>query len=258
MLVNVGLLREKQMASEPPKAELGFRASLWHWLRRPQWSVLAPALVIVFTGVFTWQIFFAQTDLDKGLAALNAAYRMGRPLEARLTGIGYAPFEHGKAVFDERKWKLAEDFLLKRTQNVNTPAVLHARGQFKLATHLFDDARQQFEAALKLDPNNASLHNDLGVAWLEQATLQRTAPDAGSQFAQSRAHFEQALQHEPNHLEALFNLALLNFRQGLWKQAEDGWNLYLTKDSRSGWAQEAKNYLNQIKTLKQQTTNSNV
>jgi tetratricopeptide (TPR) repeat protein len=246
------------MASEPPKAELGFRASLWQWLRRPHWSVVTPILLIVFTGAFAWQIFFSQTDLDKGLAALNATYRGHRQFEARLTGFGYVPYEHGRARMDEQKWKLAEELLFTRTENLNTPAVLHARGKFKLATQLFDDARQQFEAALKLDPNNASLHNDLGVVWLEQATLHRTAPDAGSQFAKSRAQFEQALQHNPHQLEALFNLALLDFRQSLWKQAEDGWNLYLTKDSRSGWAQEAKSYLNQIKTLKQQTTNSNV
>ncbi len=246
------------MASEPPNAELGFRASLWQWLRRPHWSVIAPILLVIFTGAFAWQIFFSQTELDKGLAALNATYRVGRPLEARLAGFGYAPYEPGKAHFDERKWKLAEEFLVTRTQSLNTPAALHARGKFKLATHLFDEARPQFEAALKLDPNNAQLHNDLGVMWLEQATLRRTAPDASQQFAQSRTHLEQALQLDRHNLEVLFNLALLDFRQSLWKQAEDGWNLYLTKDARSGWAQEAKTYLNHIKTLKQQTTNSNV
>lgn len=246
------------MASEPPNVELGFQALLWHWLRRPGWSVSAPILLIAFTGVFAWQIFFSQTDLDKGLAALNATYRVGRPLEARLAGVGYAPYEQGKASFDEQKWKLAEELLFTRTQSLNTSSALHARGKFKLATRLFDEARHQFEAALKLDPNNAQLHNDLGVVWLEQATLHRTAPDASQQFAQSRTHLEQALQLDRQNLEVLFNLALLDFRQGLWKQAEDGWELYLTKDARSGWAQEAKNYLSQIKTLKQQTTNSQV
>ncbi len=257
MLVNVGL-EKKQMASEQPKVELGFRASLWQWVRRPHWSVVAPVLLIVFTGAFAWQIFFSQTELDKGLAALNATYRVGRPCEARLAGFSYVPYGQGKAIFDERNWKLAEELLFTRTKHLNTPAALHARGKFKLATQLFDEARQQFEAALKLDPNNAQLHNDLGVAWLEKATLQRTAPDASQQFAQSRAHLEQALQHDRHNLEALFNLALLDFRQGLWKQAEEGWKLYLTQDARSGWAQEAKNYLSQIKTLKQQTTNSSV
>jgi hypothetical protein len=56
----------------------------------------------------------------------------------------------------------------------------------------------------------------------------------------------------------LFNLALLEFRQGLWKQAEERWQLYLKNDERSGWAQEAKTYLNRSKTLQQQTINSSV
>lgn len=246
------------MASEPPKVELGFRASLWQWLRRPHWSVVAPVLLIVFTGAFAWQIFFSQTELDKGLAALNATYRIARPLETRIAGFGYAPYDSSKVLFDENKFKLAEGFLFKQTAQLNTPSALHARGKFKLANHKLDEAQQQFDAALKLDPNNAQLHNDLGVAWLEKASLQRTAPDADQQFAQSRTHLEQALQLDRHNLEALFNLALLDFRQGLWKQAEEGWELYLTKDARSGWAQEAKNYLSQIKTLKQQTTNSTV
>lgn len=257
MLVNVGL-EKKQMASEQPKVEPGFRASLWQWLQRPQWSVAAPILLIVFTGAFAWQIFFSQTDLDKGLAALNATYRTARPFEARIAGFSYAPYSPGTATLDENKFKSAEEFLFIQSKPLNTPAALFARGKFKLANHKLDEARQQFEAALKLDPNNAQLHNDLGVAWLEKATLQRTAPDASQQFAQSRTHLEQALQLDRHNLEALFNLALLDFRQGLWKQAEAGWELYLTKDTRSGWAQEAKNYLSQIKTLKQQTTNSNV
>jgi hypothetical protein len=50
----------------------------------------------------------------------------------------------------------------------------------------------------------------------------------------------------------------LEFRQGFWKQAEARWQLYLQKDERSGWAQEAKNYLNRSKALQQQTINSNV
>lgn len=246
------------MATEPSNSELGFRASFWQWLRRPQWSLVAPLLLIVFTGAFAWQIFFSQTALDQGLTALHATYRAGRPFAARLAGVGYAPYEQGKRIFDEQQWKLAEEFLFTRTPHLNTPAALHARGKFKLTTQLFDEAIQQFEAALKLDPNNAQLHNDLGVAWLEKATLHRTTPDASQQFLQSRKHLEQALQHDHRNLEALFNLALLDFRQGLWKEAEAGWDLYLTKDARSGWAQEAKNYLSQIKTLKQQTTNSNV
>ena len=246
------------MASELPKVELDFRAWFWRWLRRPGWSVILPVLLIVFTGVFAWQIFFSQSELDKGLTALKATYRTARPVEARIAAFGYAPFEAGASRFDENQLKRAEDWLLVKTKDLHTPALLHARGQFHLARGSFDNAIQQFEAALKLDPNNAPLHSDLGVAWLEKATHDRASSQSNQLFAQSRQHLEQALQLDANHLEALFNLALLEFRQSLWKQAEERWQLYLKKDERSGWAQEAKTYLNRSKALQQQTINSNV
>lgn len=246
------------MASERPNAELGFRALLWHWLRRPGWSVVAPVLLTAFTGVFAWQIFFSQSELEKGLAALNAIHRTARPLEARISGLGYVPYDNGNVKFDEQKFKMAEDFLVVQIRPLSTPAARHARGKFHLVTNKPEEAFREFEAALKLDPNNAQLHNDLGVAWLEKATRERTSPEASQHFAQSRAHLEQALQHDRRNLEALFNLALLDFRQGLWKQSEESWQLYLKNDERSGWAQEAKTYLNRIKALQQQTNNSTV
>ena len=246
------------MASELPKVELDFRAWFWRWLRRPGWSVILPVLLIAFTGVFAWKIFFSQSELDKGLAALKATYRVARPIEARIAAFGYAPFDAGESRFDENQFKRAEDWLWGQTKDLNTPAFLHARGQFQLARRRFDEAIEQFDAALKPDPNNAQLHNDLGAAWLEKATHERTSPQSSQQFGQSRQHLERALQFDPNNLEALFNLALLEFRQGLWKQAEMRWQLYLKKDERSGWAQEAKTYLNRSKALQQQTINSNV
>ena len=71
-------LTQTQAANAP-----GFRELLGQWLRQPGWSVAAPALLVIFLGVFTWQIFFSQSELDKGLVALNAAYREQRPLDAR-------------------------------------------------------------------------------------------------------------------------------------------------------------------------------
>ncbi len=246
------------MASELPKVELDFRAWFWRWLRRPGWGIILPLLLVAFAGVFAWQIFFSPSELDRGVAALKAAYRLTRPVEARIAAFSYAPFEAGANRFDETQFKRAEDLLLRQTQQLNTSAALHARGQFQLARRQFGEAIQQFEAALKLEANQAQLHNDLGVAWLEKATLEKNSAQSNQQFAQSRRHLEQALQLDPHNLEALFNLALLEFRQNLWKQAEERWQLYLKQDERSNWAQEAKTYLNRSRALQQQTINSNV
>lgn len=244
------------MAATEPEADLDFRALLSRWLRRPGWSVIAPILLIAFAGVFAWQIFFSQSKLNKGLAALNGSYRQGRPLEARLAGFGYAPFRDSGGKANEQSLKQAEEILFTQIKQPDTSTTLHARGQFYIAMHKFDEAIQQFDTALKLEANNAQILNDLGIAWMEKATQNKSSPDANKQFAQSRIHLEQALQHDPRSLEALFNLALLDFRQGRWKAAEERWQVYLKNDERSAWAGEAKTYLNRIKSLKEQSTNS--
>jgi tetratricopeptide (TPR) repeat protein len=166
------------MASELPKVELDFRAWLWRSLRRPGWNVILPVLLVAFAGVFAWQIFFSPSELAKGVAALKAAYRSARPVEARITAFSYAPFAVEMSRFDEHQFKRAEDALLRQTQHLNTSAALHARGQVQLARRRFDEAIQQFEAALKLEANNPQLHNDLGVAWLEKASALRAMPPA--------------------------------------------------------------------------------
>ena len=51
------------------------------------------------------------------------------------------------------------------------PKILHELGRVYLAEKNFDDAIKQFEKAVKLAPNNAKLHNDLGVALMEKAKL---------------------------------------------------------------------------------------
>ncbi|HEX4950353.1 MAG TPA: tetratricopeptide repeat protein [Blastocatellia bacterium] len=245
------------MIQTPPTAESGYRTLLWHWVRRPGWSVIAPILLTAFAGVFAWQIFFSQSDLDKGLAALAAAHRSARPFEARIAGFSHAPYS-GTVQVDSHKFKLAESLLQPQLESEKTPAVVYARGKFLLTQQKFDEAIQQFELARQNDPNNPQLCNDLGAAWLEKATAQRTAAEATQWFAQSRRHLEQALQLDRNLSEALFNLALLKSRLGLWDEAEEGWQAYLLHDARSGWAQEAKAYLNRIKTLKQPMKQSNV
>jgi tetratricopeptide (TPR) repeat protein len=232
--------------------ESGFGALFWQWVRRPRWSVAAPLLLIAFTGVFAWQIFLSSSEVDQGLIELNAAYREARPIEARITGFSYAPFSSGTAKINEGKLTLAESILSPQTDKPPSPMASYAFGKFLLAKGKFGEAIRQFETALKNGSNNASLHNDLAVALMEEAFPQ-PADRKSDYFAQSRAHLEQAIKLDRNALEPLFNLALLYHRQGLWGQAEESWQTYLKNDTRSGWAEEAKRYLNETEAKKKQT-----
>src|SRR5712691_2711185 len=67
----------------------------WPWTRTLFSSPLriaAFAIVVLGIALGVWRIFFHQSDVDKGLLALNAAYREQRPLEARISTLDYALF----------------------------------------------------------------------------------------------------------------------------------------------------------------------
>ena len=128
---------------------------------------------------------------------------------------------------------------------------LSALGKFHLAQRQFEAAIQQFETALKSDANSTQLQNDLGVALMEKAWLESNG-NKSADFTASRTHLEQAIKLDRNALEPLFNLALLQQRQGWWEQAEESWKTYLKNDVRSSWAEEAKRYLSEIEAKKKQ------
>src|SRR5256885_508849 len=79
---------QSQRISEQPRTS-------WRWPRffsaSPLRAATFAALILV-AGLGVWRIFFYQSDLDRGLVALNAAYREHRPVEARITQLSYAPF----------------------------------------------------------------------------------------------------------------------------------------------------------------------
>src|SRR5262249_32110526 len=67
--------------------------STWmHWLFTPWWKFAAVAAVVVCVGLWTIQNFSLRSPAETAIAALNEAYRDGRPVEARITGFGYAQF----------------------------------------------------------------------------------------------------------------------------------------------------------------------
>src|SRR5437879_6592976 len=54
--------------------------------------IAAFALLIAAVALGAWRIFFHQSEVDKGLLALNSAYSDQRPIESRSSTFDYAPF----------------------------------------------------------------------------------------------------------------------------------------------------------------------
>lgn len=223
--------------------------------------VAACLLVVAVLALGVWLATSRRPSaVDEGLLALNAAYREQRPVEARVSGLRYAPLANtrsGDGVnYDPSSRDRAEVMLHSALRDNPGPASHHALGQLYLFKQQYDDAIRHLEEALKADENNPRIHNDLGAAWLERGglELQRGEEAASSEsLAKSLRHLNRALELNPSSLEALFNRALVRRHLKLFRLAEEDWKAYLEKDATSPWADEARQNL---KSLEEQKSGS--
>jgi CHAT domain-containing protein/tetratricopeptide (TPR) repeat protein len=230
----------------------------------PTWvaaGVPVAVVALIVFGVFIWRGFSPQSDLEKGLIALNAAYSQQRPVEARISKLDYAPFitprgnePEGVNTLEQNR---AERYLLDAVKERPNADSYHALGQFYLTKKEPDRAIEYLEQARRTNPNNAQVYADLGVAYLEKGktALNADGPDAVrgkgiEDLGRSLEFLKQALEIDPNLIEALFNRALVHQYQGLYQQAEADWRSYLEKDSSSQWAVEAQQNLKRLEERK--------
>ncbi len=209
----------------------------------------AAAVMVVGLGVLGWWAV-SQSDLKKGIAALQSAYGEHRPLEARITGFPYASFSGQSKLPSQSstKLKVAEKAFHDLLDDKKTASSLQGLGKYALTQRKFDEAIRNLDEAAKADPNNSAVHTDLAVAFLERGkfALTSTHPETSqADFDNCRKHLDLALEHNPSSTEALFNLALFFQITKSWKDAETTWQRFLAVESNKEWAEEGKGYLNQ-------------
>lgn len=225
----------------------------WYYpMLTPQWRAAAAALLILVAGVGVWRIYFSRSEVDKGLIALNEAYKLKRPVEARVTSLGYAPFSATRGAEDvnSRELDRSAALLHNAVSDKPSPEALHALGRHYLLKRDFDKAIIQFEEALKASPNDPQLHSDLGAALFEKGKLGRTTDQSGrgeTTLASSLEHLKRALELDDSLLDARFNRALLYKELGLTPQALEDWEKYLALDPNSPWAAEARKKVEEIR-----------
>jgi CHAT domain-containing protein/tetratricopeptide (TPR) repeat protein len=224
-----------------------------------RYLAIAASLALLAGGSFyVWRVLPNNSDLTKGLAALQSAFRDERPLEARLSDFNYAPLSNqrgGPAKVNYVQRDRASILLFNAVTEHPSAATHHALGKYYLAERQFDKAIDQFKAALELDPNNAKVHSDLGAALLEVGKTRDTTQGKGIQeFAESLRHLNRALEIDNSRLEALFNRALLYQHMMLPKQAEADLLNYLQRDPNSKWADEARQRLKSMNEQQSKTS----
>ncbi len=217
----------------------------------PYLSIAAVLIVTVGIGFIGYQAISSRSDLNRGLVALNESYQE-RPVEVRLSDLKYAPMpnQRGEAPRgDYVKRELAGSRLRTAATENPSAASLRALGQWYLTERKFDEAIDQFNKALELDPNDAKSHVNLGAALLEKGKLDVGKTEGGRSFANFSRSLEQlnkGLQLDNSLLEGYFNRALVYEYMMLPREAEAAWREYLQKDSNSQWAEEAKRKLKQL------------
>jgi CHAT domain-containing protein/Tfp pilus assembly protein PilF len=205
--------------------------------------------VFGFSIVVIWQR--CSPSNDESLIALRKAYRIERPVESRISGFDYAPLNNRRGenqeIFDKIEFNLSKELALKAASENPSAENLHTLGLVYLVENKFDDAIKQFNNALKISPNNAKIHNDLGIAWLENGKMYDSNP---KHFATSFEEFEKAIESDFKLPEAVFNRALSLQLMDLPIQAKQAWQEYLKFDSSTQWAREAEKNLQTLESNK--------
>lgn len=227
----------------------------WYSFSPVYLKAAAVIIIVVGMGIGVWLLLVRGSDEEQGLSDLRAAYKNQRLTEARITKLDYAPLYitrgQEKLNIDEVSLRRAELQLLKDLKDHPDAGVQHNLGRFYLAGRQFDKATEYLGTALKQEPNNAQINSDMGAVLLEvgqQAIQSKESGQAFASLAQSLEYINKALQIDPGLLTALYNRALCLQYMKASEQAKEAWQNYLTHDSQSKWAEEARRNLQSLST----------
>lgn len=211
----------------------------------------AASFAVLLVGILILSIFLINRGQTDEIAELKSIYKQERPTETRLSEFDYAPLIVTRGAAEEReksKLRRIENELLETAEKNPSAENLQKLGVFYITQRKFDDAIKKLEIAVKLDEKNAKLRNDLGAAYFEKSKTQPNEQKLET-LARALENFSLAFDYDPNLLAALFNKSLCLQELRRYNPAKESWNLYLEKDSRSGWADEARKNLERLELL---------
>lgn len=236
--------------------------SWWRRAYASQYLRAATVVIVLGLSVGIWRAVIYQSDVDKGVDLLAKAFSNERPTDARISGWSYSPRQNTRGSTEEKTDRVGRD----RAESLIFAAAsgdaksFRALGLLYLARHDFPTAKDQFEKALALDPNNAQLQNDYGAALLEAGRVSQSEARSGAafeEFARSLEHLDKALEMNGSLLEALFNRALCREYMLLRQAAADDWRTYIKKDPNSRWTDEARERLAALENRSEESPKTN-
>jgi len=197
----------------------------WHRKRIVWYAVAASVLLLLVLGPGRMAVRWMNST-QPARELVQAMLEKDRPFEAQLAFERHLPRVRSAA--DEP----GLDFDALSAEMSRRAASQYDLGRFKLIQKQFSEAITLLQEAARDPKAPAAVHNDLGVAYMEQA-LAENRPKA-------KEEFDRALELDPKFAPAVFNLSLFYDSEAMPDEANRQRILYLQLDSTSGWADEVR------------------
>jgi CHAT domain-containing protein/cytochrome c-type biogenesis protein CcmH/NrfG len=199
--------------------------------------LLATLVVAAASLLSRWYRF---RDVRSVSSLLNKAYVAHRTLELRFDGAEFSPFSK-TADWDQRSNVLILQARAKiaKHDDFNDPELSHLKGRLFLLLGEPSAAVTALERAHEFRSDSAPILIDLASAYFEKAGIENSDINLGIALT----HLAEALALDPGNYIALYNSAVIEEKQFLYRKAVSTWRKYLHVAPSDLWAEEAKSRL---------------
>ncbi|HET8889025.1 MAG TPA: CHAT domain-containing protein [Candidatus Angelobacter sp.] len=241
--------------------------SWWERVLRPRILAAAGGLAALAISMFTWAPVvvdnIAVMQEERLIAAAYAKQRITpmRPVDAaygpqkEISGDMGSNDETNDLKYPElnKAWSILADKL--NSGGRLGPKWFQIKGELLLLKNPAKNAKAAEDAFLEARArglDEPSLDIDLAASYFEQFSDNAPKPSApvADSLIKSMNLLNKVLQASKATKEdkkaALFNLAIVYGKLGLWKEAEASWNQYLKIDATGPWAEEARTRLEEV------------
>jgi len=205
------------------------------------WAMAASVLVAAAAG---WWMYHRINAAP--LTLLSDAYAARRTMDLRIAAAPFAPevairgSARPPAALLDAQAALASHF----ERHSQDPQWLHARGLADLLSGKYGEAVDSLLQANRIQPESADIAIDLAVGLAQKGRNEGRAADLES----AETTLNGVLARQPENPPACFDRALVREDRQEGKLALEDWEHYLQLDGSSGWAGEAREHAERIRT----------
>jgi tetratricopeptide (TPR) repeat protein len=206
-----------------------------------------PRMIAAMGAVAAGLVLFAFWPQSPPLSNLASAYSTLRTVELRVPGASYAQPRITRSTLPTNlpPELLESQARIQRylARKQNDPAWLHAWGRVQVLTWQFDPAIQTFQAAAAAGASSPEFLIDFATAYFQRGEVRRNADEYGKAVAL----LSSVLEHRPRDAVALFNRGLVYSRLSQTDAAIRDLELCIQAENDSGWKQEARRRVNELR-----------